>query len=174
MGSQKMTSRRRIRRAAVAVVAGVAAGTAVFAGTASAMPTDRGQCNVSDVDARVTDNGLGAGTHTYILILAATPGMSCQVGGSPHLAQFLSANGHVASVNINSANPASWPQVTIDAAHSAEIDIKTANQSGMPVTSLRFEIPSGGENTIATTPWTPGSIAGRAEFSIVRSVPAIR
>jgi hypothetical protein len=160
---------------------GIAAVTTAFIGTAaaalltttaSAMPTDNNQCNAGDLTASITDNGPGAGSDTYSLDLAAKPGVSCEVGGSPQLTQFLQPDGSPANISTTSANPDTWPTVTIDATHSAEISIKTANEPGQPVTALHFNVPSGGEDTITTIPWTPGSIASDAQFSTAQSIPA--
>lgn len=165
-----MTSYSYLFRAAAVAGVAISAATAVLTGTAFAMPTDKGQCNASDVTAKVIDRGVGAGTHSYTLTLASRTGKSCQVGGSPQQTQFLSANGRIAPVTTSSANPGSWPQVTVDGNHSAQIDIQTATSPGVPVSSLRFNVPSGGENTIAVIPWTPGSIASGARFGTARSV----
>jgi hypothetical protein len=163
--------RRGVLAAATVVIGGVGAAV-TFGGVAWAMPTDSGQCNASDVTTSVTDNGPGAGSEAYTVTLAARPDVTCQVGGSPQQTRFLYPDGTVTPIATTSANPYSWPQVTVDATHSAQFSIKTPNEPGTPVASLRFNVPSGGENTLTTIPWTPGTIAGGAQFSVVRSAPA--
>lgn len=167
-----MNSYSHLFRAVAVIAVATSAVTATLTGTAFAMPTDKGQCNASDITVKVLDRGVGAGTHSYTLTLVAKAGKSCQVGGSPQQNQFLSADGRIAPVTTSSANPGSWPQVTIDGGHSARIEIQTADKPGVPVSSLRFNVPSGGENTITVVPWTPRAIASGAHFSTAQSVRA--
>ncbi|WP_143023106.1 DUF4232 domain-containing protein [Lentzea jiangxiensis] len=135
------------------------------------MPTDRVQCNASDVNVWVSAEIIGGGSHDYTLTLEAKPGVSCYVSGSPTLVDFLTASGEVAPVAISTATPIPTPRVVINANHLAQIDINTRDEAGTPVSSLRFNIPSSGENTTTTIAWTPGSIAKHAHFSAVRAVP---
>lgn len=165
------TIRRGVLTAATVLIG--AAGTAItLGGTAWAMPTDNGQCDASDVTATVTDNGPGVGSETYTVTLKARKDVTCQVGGSPQQLQFLNREGNVTPIATTSANPDNWPQVTVDATNDAQFSIKTPNQPGTPVTELLFNVPSGGENTLTTIPWTPGTAAGPAQISVVQSTPA--
>jgi Protein of unknown function (DUF4232) len=113
-----MVTRRSVRRtaAAVAVVGAAVAGSAVFVGTASAMPTDF-NCTSGQIDTTLVAGDPGAGQRYASVQFTAKPGNRCYLRGALPLS-LADAPGITVAQNV----PADGgPLVTVSDGHPASM-----------------------------------------------------
>ncbi|MGW1681687.1 hypothetical protein [Saccharopolyspora sp. NPDC002376] len=140
----------------------VAGGLVLSSAVGWAMPTERGQCNVQDLN--ITTNERVApvpGERLFEINFAAKPGVSCKMSGAPSDLVFYSPGGAPLGIDSQLPDPDGATEVTVDEQHPAVVYIAAPQSEGPAMAgSISFNLPSGGSDTAAWTAWTPGSIDG--------------
>jgi hypothetical protein len=140
---------------ATAAVFGATAGAiALGAGSASAMPTDHGYCNASQVTTALVPGDAGAGQHHAALQVTANPGQICKIGGTlfPSL---------VNAPAISVVEGAPGTEVTLAPGQSAHLTLSwSAVQVGAEqVTPDALSVLLPGERgDVVTVPWNADGI----------------
>jgi hypothetical protein len=144
------------------IVFGVAS-MAVFAGVASAMPSNTQACGAEDVDAAVSRSSQHAAGHSAFVIryTAASETTNCALVGVPTNVAFFRPDGAAAPDMSAAPQPgATAIPVTIAPGHSAVSYLVERNgEQANPVSAIAFSLPSTAV-TFKKIPWPSTPVSG--------------